>query len=122
MDIPILTIKLSGVWLYFWPVQKLRKLSKNKKLKVFFLTLLSVGGPVDGGKSGVFIKKIDPNSLAARSKVVFPGDQILEVGGVSITSMDLDDVAEVYLNSISPIELVVQSCQPGIYISTLGLF
>ena len=77
---------------------------------------------MDGGKSGVFIKKIDPNSLAARSKVVFPGDQILEVGGVSITSMDLDDVAEVYLNSISPIELVVQSCQPGIYISTLGLF
>ena len=74
---------------------------------------------MDGGNSGIFIKKIDSNSLAARSKVIFAGDRILEVGGVSITSMDLDDVAEVYLNSISPIELVVQSCQPGIYISII---
>ena len=78
-----------------------------------FLFYISVGGKVDGGNSGIFIKNVIPKSPAGRSEGLFTGDRILEVAGVSLTSSEQSVAVEAIKSSSSPIQFVVQSLQPS---------
>ena len=73
----------------------------------------SVGGKVDGGNSGIFIKNVIDSSPAGRSAGLFTGDRILEVAGVSLTSSEQNVAVEAIKSSTSPIQFVVQSLQPA---------
>ena len=72
-----------------------------------------VGGKVDGGNSGIFIKNVIAESPAGRSAGLFTGDRILEVAGVSLTSSEQNVAVEAIKSSTSPIQFVVQSLQPA---------
>ena len=65
----------------------------------------------DNNFGGIFIESFHSESPVARSKEIFPGDRILEVSGVSITSSDANVFAEVYKQSASPVQFVVCSKQ-----------
>ena len=83
---------------------------KCKNEKSSTLHLLSVGRKVDGGNiGGIFIATVNSESPIGRSKEIFPGDQILEVSGVSITSSDHNSFAEAYRKSASPVQFKVRS-------------
>ena len=77
------------------------------------LNFFSVGGKVDGGNSGIFIKNVIDSSPAGRSAGLFTGDRILEVAGVSLTSSEQNVAVEAIKSSTSPIQFVVQSLQPA---------
>ena len=66
---------------------------------------------MDGGSDGVFISEVEPESPAERSGLL-PGDRIIEVGGVTITSADLNVVAAAMRNATSPVQYVLQNLQP----------
>ena len=78
-----------------------------------FQNSFSVGGKVDGGNSGIFIKNVIDASPAGRSAGLFTGDRILEVAGVSLTSSEQNVAVEAIKSSTSPIQFVVQSLQPA---------
>ena len=64
-----------------------------------------------GGNSCVFIADVISKSPADQR--LFVGDRILEVGGVTINTSDLNVVVAAMVNSTSPIHFVVQSLEPG---------
>ena len=66
---------------------------------------------MDGGSDGVFISAVEPESPAEISGLL-PEDRIIEVGGVTITSGDLNIVAAAMRNAPSPVQYVIQSLQP----------
>ncbi len=72
-----------------------------------------VGGKVDGGSSGIFIKNVISESPAGRAGGLFTGDRILEVAGVPLTSSEQSVAVEAIKNSTNPIQFVVQSLQPA---------
>ena len=63
--------------------------------------------------NGIFIETVNPESPIGRTKQIFVGDRILEVSGVSTNSSEQNVFAEIYRNSTSPVEFVVQSLQPA---------
>ena len=92
--------------------QCISKLTNFKNLSPFQF-YFSVGGKVDGGNSGIFIKNVIDSSPAGRSAGLFTGDRILEVAGVSLTSSEQNVAVEAIKSSTSPIQFVVQSLQPA---------
>ena len=66
---------------------------------------------MDDGSSGVFILEVEAESPAERSGLL-PGHRIIEVGGVTITSSDLNIVAAAMRNATSPVQYVIQNLQP----------
>ena len=72
-----------------------------------------VGGKVDGGNSGIFIKNVIPESPAGNSGGLFTGDRILEVAGVELTSSEQSIAVEAIKKSPNPIQFVVQSLEPA---------
>ena len=80
---------------------------KFKKAKTSFSNLLSERGEVNG----IFIATVNPDSPIGQSSEIFVGDQILEVGGVSITSSEFKVFADIYKNATSPVEFVVRTAK-----------
>ena len=74
-----------------------------------FSKLVSGSGIAEDGSSCIFISNVVSESPADRK--LFVGDRLLEVAGKSITSTELNVVAEAMRNSTSPIQFVVQSLQ-----------
>lgn len=73
-----------------------------------------VGGKVDGGSSGIFIKNVIPDSPAGRAGGLFTGDRVLQVAGVALTSSEQNVAVEAIKNSQNPIQFVVQSLRPKV--------
>ena len=63
--------------------------------------------------SGIFIATVNSESPIGKSNQIFVGDRILEISGVSTISSELNVFADLYKNSTSPVEFVVQSLQPA---------
>lgn len=69
---------------------------KNNKLGLASLT-------------GILIKKILPDSSAAKSEALKTGDRLLEVGGIDLRNATHDEAVEAIKNAKSPVKFVVQS-------------
>ena len=82
----------------------------QKDKKYIFSNHLSGGGG-RGGVNGIFIETINPESRLGRTNQIFVGDRILQVNGVSTISSELHVFAEIYKNSTSPVEFVVQPAE-----------
>lgn len=73
-----------------------------------------MGGKLEGGNSGIFVKNVIADSPAGRAAGnLTTGDRILEVAGVPLTSSDQTVAVEAIKNSGNPIKFVVQSLQPA---------
>ena len=70
-----------------------------------------VGGKVDGGSSGIFIKNVIPNSPAGHTGQLFTGDRIIQIGGQKIQSSDQEVAVNAIKNAGNSIQFVVQSLQ-----------
>ena len=71
-----------------------------------------VGGKVDGGSSGIFIKHVIAGSPAGLTGLLLTGDRLVEIGGVVLTSADQSVAVEAIKKATNPIRFVVQSLQP----------
>ncbi len=74
-----------------------------------FDAFVKLGGKVDGGNSGVFIKNVLPDSPAGQTGQLSTGDRVLEVGGVPLNSSDQSVAVQAIKNAGNPIRFVVQS-------------
>lgn len=59
--------------------------------------------------TGILIKKILPDSPAAKSATLRTGDRLLEVGGIDLRNATHDEAVEAIKNAKSPVKFVVQS-------------
>lgn len=62
--------------------------------------------------AGILIKKILPDSPAAKSGLLKTGDKLLEVDGVDLRNATHDEAVEVIKKAHSPVKFVVQSLIP----------
>lgn len=61
--------------------------------------------------SGIFIKKVIPDSPAGKCGQLFTGDRILEIGDVALTSSDQSVAVKAIKSAGDPIRFLVQGLQ-----------
>ena len=83
----------------------------QKDEKYIFSNHLSGGGGHGGERRGIFIQTVNPESPLGRKNEIFVGDRILQVNGVSTVYSELHVFADIYKNSTSPVEFVVQPAE-----------